>query len=163
KRLALLLCLGILSLLPTLARADAAGDALLKKCLDAEKKTQTLQGDFTIQQEGASGKGSLQLKKPNVAHIVLTPPKGAGRILHSNGKTLTILLTAENAYQTQAADLSGGNVVAGANSPEAAVFFNPDLLNRLVSQGSGVKVAENVTIGGVACKTLQVTGTGKNV
>ncbi|HLK58054.1 MAG TPA: redoxin domain-containing protein [Chthonomonadaceae bacterium] len=145
------------------ARADAAGDALLQKCLDAETRTQTIQGDFTIQQNGGADKGTLLLKKPNVAHIVLTAMSDDSRILHSNGKILTSLDTTENFYHTQPADLSGGNVVSGVMSPEAQIFFNPDLLNRLISQGSGVKVGESMTIGGVVCKTLLVTGTGRNV
>ena len=159
---AMALSLGVLMALPQSVRADASADALFARCLAAEKSAQTLQGDFTVQAGNDTGKGTLQLQKPNIAHVVMTPPKSGGVILHSNGKTFTLYHTTENAYQTQPADMSGGNVVAMVPSFEAAVFFNPDLLNRQKSQGSGFKIAENVTIGGISCKTLQLIGTGQN-
>ncbi len=152
----------VLAALPT--RADKAGEALLQKCLDAETKAQSIDAKFTHQfKENGMVRiqsGTLQLKKPNLAHIVVVSAKKetAGNvIINSDGKNFVTYSQSDNDYAREAADMGGGNI-ARNNILETALFFNPDMLNRLRSLAIGVKVAGQVSVGNVLCQVLRFDG-----
>ena len=121
---------------PALAHADKAGDALLQKCFEAETNATTLEADFTHQhKENGQTRvqtGMLQLKKPNLAHIVVNSSKGQGSnvVINSDGQKFVTYTYADNAYATEIADIAGSNV-ARNNINETKIFFFPDYLNRL--------------------------------
>jgi outer membrane lipoprotein-sorting protein/peroxiredoxin len=147
-------------------RADKAGDALLEKCVDAEAKLKSLQATFTLRQEtGAQTRvqhGTIKLQKPNRALITLEGSQASdSRTLASDGRQFTIYYSADNEFQREAADPSGGNVGRIA-STEVTVFFNADVMNQIRSQGTGIKIAGTLTIGGISCKELRVTGSAPN-
>ncbi len=150
------------------AWADKAGDALLQKCVDAEGKAQTLAADFThlsrLEGQTRVQTGKIQIKKPNFAHIVITAPKNetsGNVVIHSDGRQFLTYSPSDNTYAQEAADVSGGNI-ARNNIVETNIFFNPDLLNRYRFMGSGAKIVGSVTVGGTACKILEITGIPKN-
>jgi peroxiredoxin/outer membrane lipoprotein-sorting protein len=156
------LLLSGLAAAPAVARADAAGNALLQQCIDMETKTRSLQADFTIQTKqggrAVTTRGSLKLQKPNLARMtVFGGPDGDEVTYASDGKKFFTYIRADNEFKSEAADPSGGNVGRKA-CLEATTFFYPDTLNQLSSQGTGVKITGNATIGGVVCKELKVTG-----
>lgn len=147
---------------PTLARADKAGDALLEKCVEAEGKLKTLQASFTLKQEtGAQTRslhGTMKLQKPNRALITLQGGQASdSRTLASDGRQFTTYYSADNEFLKEAADPSGGNIGRVA-STEVTTFFNPDVMNQIRAQGNGIKIAGTLSIGGVTCKELRVTG-----
>ena len=141
--------------LPTMSHADKAGEALLQKCFDAETKATTLEASFTHQfkenGEMRTQTGTLQLKKPNLAHIVVNSSKGQGSniVLNSDGKSFVTYTYADNAYSTVVPDLTGSNV-ARNNINETKIFFFPDYLNRLRFASTGARIAGEVTVGNAA-------------
>lgn len=157
-----LLTVALLLAVASPALADAAGEKLLEKCVDAEAKLKSLQANFTLRQEmGAQTRvlhGTLKLKKPNSALITMQGAQASdSRTLASDGKKFTTYFSADNEFQKEAPDPSGGNIGRSANT-ETTVFFNSDVLNQIRAQGTGIKVTGTVTIGGVACKELSITG-----
>lgn len=166
QTLLLLCCLGTVA--AGAARADKAGDALLDKCIQAETKTQLVQADYSSEivrgQQTVKIKGHFVLKKPNVAHIVYSGSGGEkDETVHSDGRNMLHYMESEKQYTKEAPDMSGGNVVRMANSLEAMVFFNPDMLNQFRGLGSGLKIVGNVNIGGVSCQALQATVRDGNI
>jgi peroxiredoxin/outer membrane lipoprotein-sorting protein len=152
----------VLLLISLAARADRAGEALLAKCVEAEGKLKTLQASFTLRQEmGAQTRslhGTMKLQKPNRALITLQGGQASdSRTLASDGRQFTTYFSADNEYQREAADPSGGNIGRVATT-EVTAFFNSDVMNQIRAQGAGIKIAGTETIGGVACKELRVTG-----
>src|SRR5437660_351495 len=114
-------------------RADTAGEALLQKCVDAEGRLRSLQASFTLRQEmGAQTRslhGTMKLQKPNRALITLQGSQASDiRTLASDGRTFTTYFGADNEFQREAADPSGGNIGRVA-STEVTVFFNADVIN----------------------------------
>ena len=155
-----LFCLGTIT--AGAARADKAGEALLDRCIQAEAKAGQIQADYSSEivrgRQTVKVKGHFVLKKPNLAHIVYSGIGGAkDETLHSDGRKMLHYMASEKQYTRETPDLSGGNVVRMANSLEAMVFFNPDMLNQFRGLGSGLKIVGTVTIGGVACQALQAT------
>jgi len=151
---------------PLGARADKVGDALLEKCFDAEAKLKSIQASFTLRQEmGAQTRslhGTMKLQKPNRALITLQGSQASdSRTLASDGRQFTTYFSADNEFQREAADPSGGNIGRVA-STEVTVFFNPDVVNQIRAQGTGIKVTGTTTIGGVTCKELRITGSAGN-
>lgn len=154
-------CLAISSV----ASADTTGDALLQKCIEAEGRIKAMEANFTLRQESAAGsralRGSLKVQKPNRALITMQGGQTSdARTLASDGKQFTTFYTADNEFQREAADPSGGNVGRAATT-EVTVFFNPDVLNQMRAQGKGIKVVGSSVIGGVKCKELKITGTAE--
>src|SRR5690348_14619391 len=101
--------------LATPAHADAAAEALLQKCVDAETKVKSLQASFTLRQETGTDTrvlhGVMKLQKPNRALITLQGSQASdSRTLASDGRQFTIYYSADNEFQREAADPSGGNV-----------------------------------------------------
>jgi thiol-disulfide isomerase/thioredoxin len=145
-------------------RADTAGDAMLSKCIEAESRISTLQCSFTVQGSGTTpSHGELLLKKPNVAHIVMTAQgSSAPTILHSDGRTLTTFSSGDNQYSREPADISGGNVIRSCGLLEAAAFFNPDLLDRM-RFGHNARLVATATLLGTPCRVVQVNGDGGSV
>jgi outer membrane lipoprotein-sorting protein len=157
--------LAMLALIPAGARADAAGEALLQKCVGAEGRIQTLQADFVTTKktngQAETIRGTLKLKKPNLAQIVMNGTGGQNNITTlSDGKTLVTYMRSDNEYLTEAADMSGGNIARGTIL-EAMVFFNADTLNQFRSTGTAVKIAGSQNVGDMACRVLQITGSQK--
>ena len=155
-------------LFASLAHADKAGDALLQKCFEAETNATTLEANFTHQRK-ESGQtrvqtGTLQLKKPNLAHIVVNSSKGQGSniVINSDGRQFVTYTYADNAYATEIADMAGSNV-ARNNINETKIFFFPDYLNRLRFAASGTRITGVVTVGNVSCKALELTGLPQKV
>ena len=151
---------------PMRAAADAPGETLLQKCADAMSKLKSMQASFTLRQEtGAQTRalhGTMKLQKPNRALITLQGTQAAdSRTLASDGRQFTTYFSSDNEYLKEAADPSGGNVGRVA-STEVTAFFNPDVMNQIRAQGTGIKIAGSLTIGRVPCKELRVTGTPKN-
>lgn len=160
RMLLILCCLGTIA--AGAARADKAGDALLDRCLQAETKTPVLQADYSSEivrgRQTVKVKGHFVLKKPNVAHIIYSGSGGdKDETVHSDGRKMLHYMESEKQYTRETPDLSGGNVVRMANSLEAMVFFNPDLLNQFRGLGSGLRIVGTVTIGGVSCQALKAT------
>jgi len=158
------LLIGCLTVTPMAARADKAGEALLLKCFDAETRARAIDAKFTHQfkDNGAvrTQTGTLRLKKPNFAHIVVVSAKKettGSVIINSDGKDFVTYSRSDNDYAREAADMGGGNI-ARNNVLETAIFFNPDMLNRLRSLASGVKVAGQVSVGTTSCKVLRFDG-----
>ena len=144
------------------AAADTAGEALLQKCVNAEAKLKSVQANFTLKQEtGAQTRalhGTMKLQKPNRALITLQGAQASdSRTLASDGKKFTTYFSADNEFQLEAADPSGGNI-GRVTSTEVTCFFNPDVMNQIRAQGTGIRVAGTLAIGGVPCKELRVTG-----
>jgi outer membrane lipoprotein-sorting protein len=146
------------------ARADRAGDALLQKCVDAETKAQAIDANFTHQfkENGVlrTQTGTLRLKKPNLAHIVVVSAKKettGNVIINSDGKNFTTYSQSDNDYSQEPSDMAGGNVGRN-NIIETALFFNPDLLNRWRSLANGVKVVGAVSVGNTTCQVLRFDG-----
>lgn len=167
NRLRILACLILSTLAAVSARADKAGDALLDRCIQAEKQTQLVQADYSSEivrgRQTVKVKGHFVLKKPNVAHIVYSGSGGdKDETVHSDGRKMLHYMESEKQYTKETPDLSGGNVVRSANSLEAMVFFNPDLLNQFRGLGSGLKIVGTVNIGGVSCQALQALVRGGN-
>jgi len=147
---------------PGCVRADAAGEALLQKCVDAETKLRSLQASFSVREEAGAAarslRGVMKLQRPNRALISIEGGQPAdARTLASDGRRFIIYHSADNEFERQAADPSGGNVGRAA-SLEATVFFNPDVLNQLRAAGTGAKIAGVKTVGGTACRELRVAG-----
>jgi thiol-disulfide isomerase/thioredoxin len=156
------------SFIPAVSRADKAGDALLQKCFEAETNAATLEADFTHQRK-ENGQtrvqtGTLQLKKPNLAHIVVNSSKGQGSniVINSDGRQFVTYTYADNAYANEIADIAGSNV-ARNNINETKIFFFPDYLNRLRFAATGARITGAVTVGSVACKSLELTGLPQKV
>jgi outer membrane lipoprotein-sorting protein len=154
---------GLLVLLAASCRADREGEALLKRSMEAEARAKILQAEFSTQlgmgSETKKVRGTITLQKPNRAHIVMSDAGGEGDVVtHSDGKRLINLVNSEKQYTVEPPDLAGGNVVRYTYSMEARIFFEPDLLDRFRSLGTGVKVTGTQTIGGVQCKVLQAMG-----
>lgn len=149
--------------MPAMSHADKAGEALLQKCFDAETKATTLEASFTHQfKENGQMRtqtGTLQLKKPNLAHIVVNSSKGQGSniVLNSDGRNFVSYTYADNAYSSVVPDVTGSNV-ARNNINETKIFFFPDFLNRLRFAAKGATVAGEVTVGNTACKILELKG-----
>lgn len=150
------------------ARADRAGDQLLQKCFEAETKATTLEAHFTHQfQENGQPRtqsGTLQLKKPNMAHIVVQGSKGAESdvIINSDGKSFLTYSLAEKVYSSEAPDMTGSNV-ARNNIIETKIFFFPDYLNRLRSAAKEVRIRGELTVGNVSCRILEFYGMRQRV
>jgi peroxiredoxin len=147
---------------PAAARADKAGEALLEKCVVAEGKLKSLQASFTLRQEMAADSrsvhGTMKLLKPNRALITMQGAQASdSRTLASDGRQFTTYFSADNEFQREAADPSGGNI-GRAVCTEVTAFYNPDVLNQIRAQGAGIKIAGTKSIGGVECKELRVTG-----
>jgi outer membrane lipoprotein-sorting protein len=110
-------------------RADARADALLKAVTATTRATQTLRADLSVSQSslGVTQKlaGTLRLKKPNLARIVLTEPDNA--TIASDGKTLWILMTADNQYRKMDVDAKG-NDLDFIGSVLISQFFDPQSL-----------------------------------
>jgi outer membrane lipoprotein-sorting protein len=152
------------ALLPGICRADQAGEALLQRCVEAEGAAQTLDARFTHQfmENGVlrTQTGTLRLRKPNLAHIVVVSGKQESTgnvIIHSDGSRFVTYSSSDNDYATEPSDMAGGNV-ARNNILETAIFFNPDQLNRIRAAATGVRVHGAVTVGGVACRVLEFAG-----
>ena len=154
----------ILAALPCRSTADAAGDAMLDKCIQAESRMTTLQANFTLQgSDITSTHGELFLKKPNIAHIVVNRAGSSGSIIsHSDGKTLTTYSSDDKQFAREPADISGGNVTRDCEVLEAAAFFNPDLLDRM-RFGHNAKLVATATLLGTPCRVVQVNGDGGSV
>ena len=155
-----------LSFVASLARADAPAEALLQKCVDAETKMKSLQASFSLRQETGTDTrvlhGVMKLQKPNRALITLQGSQASdSRTLASDGKQFTIYYNADNEFQREAADPSGGNVGRVA-STEVTAFFNPDVLNQIRAQGTGAKIGPAIMIGSVSCKELRIVGGAPN-
>ena len=155
-------------LAPKASFADRAAETALDRCIQAESRAQTLKASFTTEadQGGDARKehGVFTLRKPNLVHVVMSGTGGDHDVvLHSNGRDFTTLVSTEKQFTKVGADPNGGNVLRETSSLEAVVFFNPDLLNRFRSLGSGVKIASSAVIGSVRCRVLQVTGSHADV
>ncbi len=147
---------------PAYARADKTGEALLEKCVEAQGKLKSLQASFTLKQEtGAQTRslhGTMKLLKPNRALITLQGGQASdSRTLASDGRQFTTYYSADNEFLKEAADPSGGNIGRVA-STEVTAFFNADVMNQIRAQGTGIKIAGTLAIGGVTCKELRVIG-----
>jgi thiol-disulfide isomerase/thioredoxin len=146
------------------AMADAAGDAMLDKCIQAEIHTSTMQANFTLQGSDITPThGELYLKKPNIAHIVVSHSGSSGTIIaHSDGNTLMTYSTEDKQFSREPADTSGGNLTRDCEVLEAAAFFNPDLLDRM-RFGHKAKLVATATLLGTPCRVVQVNGDGGSV
>ena len=141
------------------AAADGPGDALLKRCVDAEARLQSLHAEFTqrIDSERATvfRSGEIALKKPNKGHISYREKPGEMHvILHSDGQTLYRYAPAENEYTKSSIDPAGGNF----GNLFAKIFFYADTLNQFRAQGVGAKILGSLLVGGTACKLLKILG-----
>jgi len=147
------------ALIPVSALADAAGDAMLDKCIQAESRVTTIQSNFTLQGSDITPThGELYLKKPNIAHIVVYRSGTSGTVVsHSDGKTLTTYSSEEKQFSREPADSSGGNLTRDCEILEAAAFFNPDLLDRM-RFGHNAKLVATATLLGTPCRVVQVNG-----
>lgn len=164
---ALLLCASVMAAIivcPLNAAADAAGDSMLDKCIQAESRITTLQAGFTLQgSDIKSTHGNLYLKKPNIAHIIVNREGSTGSVIsHSDGKTLTIFSTEDKQFSKEPVDISGGNVTRDCEVLEAAAFYNPDLLDRM-RFGHNAKLVATATLLGTPCRVVQVNGEGGSV
>ncbi len=164
KNVLLIILLALSPLFQFAAKADAAGEALFQKCVDAEDRIKTLQAKFIIKNSmGATSntlRGELKLQKPNRAFISMQGGKISDeRKIVSDGKKLTVYMSADNEFQLLAPDPSGANVGRAMNL-EASAFYNSDTLNQMKAQGTGVKITGTSVIGGVTCKEIKVFGTG---
>lgn len=160
RTLLMLFCLGTIT--GRAARADKAGEALLDRCISAETKAALIQADYSSEivrgRQTVRVKGHFVLKKPNLAHIVYSGLGGdKDETVHSDGRKLLHYMASEKQYTRETPDMSGGNVVRMANSLEAMVFFQPDMLNQFRGLGSGLKIVGTMVIGGVSCQALQAT------
>ena len=164
KNVLLIVLLAISPLFQLAAKADAAGEALFQKCVEAEDRIKVLQSKFVIKNSmGATSnilRGELKLQKPNRAFISMQGGKISDeRKIVSDGKKFTVYMSADNEFQLLAPDPSGANVGRAMNL-EASVFYNSDTLNQMKAQGTGVKISGTSVIGGVTCKEIKVFGTG---
>ena len=164
KNVLLIILLALSPLSQLAAKADAAGEALFQKCVDAEDRIKTLQAKFIIKNSmGATSntlRGELKLQKPNRAFISMQGGKISDeRKIVSDGKKFTVYMSADNEFQLLAPDPSGANVGRAMNL-ETSAFYNSDTLNQMKAQGSGVKITGTSVIGGVTCKEIKVFGTG---
>lgn len=158
---------GVLMAGTAAASADRAGEALLQKCVAAEGHAKSLEANFTMVRKIGSGaqtsvlSGTLKLKRPNFAQLVMTGARGESNVtILSDGKTLITYFRSDNEFLSEPADPYGGNV-ARISSVEAAAFFNPDVLNQYRAAGTGIKLAGTVSVGSAPCKVLQLVG-GQN-
>lgn len=162
-RLSLFLCPVLTALLITGAYADKAGEQLLQKCFTAETRATTLEANFTHQflenGEPRIQTGTLQLKKPNLAHIVVKGSKGqtSDVLINSDGKNFYTYSLAEKAYACEPTDMTGSNV-ARNNITETKIFFFPDYLNRLRAAAKDVRISGEITIGDTPCRILEFYG-----
>jgi outer membrane lipoprotein-sorting protein len=154
----------LLAMVPPIARADKTGEAWLQKCLDAETRAGSISAQFTheFKENGQlrTQTGTIEIKKPNFAHIVVVAAKKettGNVVINSDGKNFITYSQSDNDYALEAADVGGGNI-ARNNILETAIFFNPDMLNRLRSLASGVKVVSEVSVGNAPCKVLRFDG-----
>ena len=162
KMILLLFCVS-----PCLAKADAPAEALFQKCVDAEEKSRSIQGNFSIKKSVGGNsqtlKGAFKLQKPNKARITFKgSDSGDEKILNSDGKKFTNYIVADNEFENSTSDPSGGNIGRAVNL-ETSVFFNSDILGQMKAQGGGVKIAGTSMVGGVSCKEIRVTGTPPGV
>jgi peroxiredoxin/outer membrane lipoprotein-sorting protein len=164
KTKTVMLLLSSLALAPVSACADKAGDALLQKCVDAETKAQAMNAHFTHQYKENGNlrtqTGTVQLKKPNMAHIVVVSAQKettGNVIINSDGRNFVTYAQGANDYSREPADMGGGNIGRN-NILETAIFFNPDLLNRWRSLATGIKVAGAVSVGSTNCQVLRFDG-----
>lgn len=148
----------------TPCRADKFGEALLQECIAAEMRTQGIKAHFTHQfsQRGELRvqTGTLLLKKPNLAHILVVSDrqeKASRVVIHSDGRRFVTYSSADNVFSEESADPSGGNV-ARNNLFETYLFFDPDQLNRIRESFTGVRTAGRITVGGTNCRILQFQG-----
>ncbi len=144
---------------PSRANADAAADAMLEKCIAAERRANSLQADFTLQgSDIRTVKGHIALRKPNWGHIELTREGTSGTVVaHADGKLLLTYSTTDNQYAREPVDVAGGNITRDCELLEAAAFFNPDLLDRM-RFGHRARLIATATLSGVPCRVVQVLG-----
>ena len=148
----------------TIARADTAADAMLDKCIDAERKAASLEADFTLQgSDIRSVKGHFALRKPNWGHIELTRDGTSGTVItHSDARKLQIYSSTDNQFSEEPVDVSGGNITRDCELLEAAAFFNPDLLDRM-RYGHTARLIATATLSGVPCRVVQVMGNAGSI
>ena len=155
-------CVVLVLASPLQVRADRAGDQLLQKCFVAESRATTLEANFSHQfvenGEARTQTGTIQLKKPNMAHIVVKGSKQTNDVvINSDGKKFLTFSLADKAYASEPADMTGSNV-ARNNITETKIFFFPDYLNRLRVAAKDVRIRGEVTIGDTPCRILEFYG-----
>lgn len=163
-RAAALICVGVAA--GGAAQADEAGDALLKRCIAAETKAQTLQ---TVIQTRVAAEGKpdvityylVQMKKPNLLHATVNSLDGKAtivhRILNSDGKMLFSYVPSTKKVVKELPDRDGGNLWAPLGL-EVGAFFKPEILSSLRAQAEGVSISGYRVIADVRCSILQIEG-----
>lgn len=153
---------GTALLLPLAAHADKAGEALLQKCIAAQTRLKSLQADYQITERSGNHarqmRGTLRLKKPNLAHIRWSAGGKGGLETSSDGRRLVVYNLARKVYDETPVDAQGGNI-SRSQVIEAIAFYSSDLLTRFRAQASGVHIAGTQMVGNVKCQVLSIDGT----
>ena len=159
------LALGSAIAIPQSGRADRQGDALLQRAVSSTAKLKSI--EFEVQVRTKDGRKDvtrnivISLKRPNLAHVFSSGNGSSpNTTLFSDGKQLTTFYREDKEFLRSPVDMNGGNIFS-TGPVEAAVFFNPDLLNRLPMMGTGIKRTGSQLVGGVHCDVLKVIGAAK--
>ncbi len=142
--------------------SSEAADALLERCIEAERRGQSLQADY--RRETRSGgsvtvlQGTFQLRKPNLALIRLRGAMPDEQMIYrSDALNFVSYRPAKNDYFSRPSDASGRDVQT-TGCVEAAAFFDPSLLKVYRRQGERIAIAGAHKIDGEPCSDLVISG-----
>ncbi len=144
------------------SRADKAGEALLQRAITSTARLNSIEFEVEVNTKdrgkNLSRTADISLKRPNFAKVISSGTEAAMKTtVYSDGKQLTTFFRDNNQFLHDSVDMNGGNIFA-VGPIEAAVFFNPDLLNRLPLMGKGVKRVGTQRVNGISCDVLKVVG-----
>ncbi|MFT3880614.1 MAG: DUF2092 domain-containing protein [Gemmatales bacterium] len=109
-------------------RADDQGDLILKEVAAATKATKTLSADMILTQTTDKGTtttiGTVKLKKPNFAHIVIDSGKSSEYSITSDGKTVWLSEKVRKRYQKNVAKPDGSGLASFTIIP-VGMFMEP--------------------------------------
>jgi outer membrane lipoprotein-sorting protein len=147
----------LLAALALPARADEKADALLKQARDAMSRLQTLQADLEVSITGSNAaKGTLVLKRPNLARIELKAP--LEMLIASDGKDLYLYQASQDQYQKTAVDARGANIAFPYAMELIQGFFVPQALGKAPT-GATVTHAGKETVAGDEYEVVEVAVT----
>jgi len=150
------------------AGADQSGEALLKKCIVAQNRLQSLQATASIRRskkgKTAVTQARLTLQKPNKGRLELLNAQNNGKVLVlADGKHITAFIEESNdkTYTTFPLDKRGLNFAAIVTpiggGTETSFFFDPvTAASALI--GKNPKIVGTKTVDNIKCTVVQ----GKN-
>ncbi len=160
KPLILSLALSFLIITSQSGTADKLGESLLQHSVESTSHLQSIEFEVEVhtkvRTKDVIRNVAVKLTRPNFARVVSSgTDRSMKTTITSDGKQMTTLFREDNQFLRSSVDLNGGNIFT-LGPVEAAVFFNPDLMNRLPLMGKGIKRIGTQLINGVQCDVLKV-------